>query len=67
MDQELKTRLDAQDAQLAAIYQSVEKTRQYFLWTLIGTAVVFVLPLLGLVFVIPSFLSMYAGMSDLGI
>lgn len=67
MDQELKNRLDAQDAKLAAIFESAEKTRQYFLWILIGTAVMFVLPLIGLLFAIPSFLSIYTGMNDLGI
>lgn len=67
MDQELKERLDAQDAMLQAIYTSAEKTRKYFLWTLIGTLVMFFLPLLGLLAVIPSFLSIYSGMGDLGI
>jgi type II secretory pathway component PulF len=41
------------------IYQSVEKTRKYFFWTMIITIVVFVLPLIGLIFVIPSFVSTY--------
>ncbi len=67
MDQELKERLDAQDAMLQAIYTSAEKTRKYFLWTLIGTLVMFFLPLLGLLAVIPSFLSIYSGMGDLGL
>ena len=67
MDQELKARIDAQDALLAEIYKSVESTRKYFLYTLIGTAVMFFLPLIGLMFAIPTFLSVYSGMSDLGI
>ena len=41
------------------IYVSVEKTRKYFLWTMIITIVLFVLPLIGLLFVIPSFFSAY--------
>jgi TRAP-type mannitol/chloroaromatic compound transport system permease small subunit len=40
-----------------AIYVSVEKTRKYFLWTLIITVVLFFLPLIGLVFAIPVFLN----------
>lgn len=59
MEEELKSRLDAQDKLLEKIYTSVEKTRQYFLWTLIISVVVFVLPLVGLLFVIPRILSIY--------
>lgn len=60
MDQELKMRLDAQDAKLAAIYTSVEATRKYFKWTMIITIVLFILPLIGIVFAIPSFLGAVA-------
>jgi uncharacterized membrane-anchored protein len=60
MDQELKMRIDAQDEKLAAIYKSVEATRKYFKWTMIITVALFVLPLIGLVFAIPSFLSTVA-------
>lgn len=47
------------EQKIDAIYASVEKTRVYFKWTLIGTVVAFVLPLLGALFVIPSFLASY--------
>lgn len=53
MDQELAQKLEAQDRKLDAIYVSVEKTRKYFLWTLIATAVTFVLPLIGIMIAIP--------------
>lgn len=46
-----------QDEKLERIYQSVEKTRRYFLWTLIATLVTFFLPLIGLAFAIPFFLN----------
>lgn len=62
MDQDLKARLDAQDAKLQAIFVSVEKTRKYFLWIFWVTIIAFVLPLLGLVFAIPSFISTYSTM-----
>ncbi len=42
-----------------AIYVSVEKTRTYLKWTLIATLVMFLLPLLGVLLVIPSLLSLY--------
>lgn len=59
MDEELERRLDAQDDLLSKIYTSSEKTRKYFLWTLIATLALFILPLIGLLFVIPEFLSSY--------
>lgn len=45
------------EKKIDAIYVSVEKTRQYFLWTLIITLVLFFLPLIGLMFAIPAFLN----------
>ncbi len=65
MDPELQKRLDAMEQKLAAIYVSVEKTRKYFLVTLIVTGVAFVLPLVGLLFAIPAFLSTYSMMNGL--
>ncbi len=50
-------KLQAQDEKLEHIYQSVEKTRKYFLWTMIATVVTFVLPLIGLIFAVPFLLS----------
>ena len=38
---------------------SAEKTRKYFLYSMIFTVITFVLPLLALVFVLPSFMSSY--------
>ncbi|KKU80773.1 MAG: hypothetical protein UY07_C0033G0002 [Parcubacteria group bacterium GW2011_GWA1_47_8] len=62
MEQEILARLAAQEVLLQKVYISAEKTRKYFLWTMIGTIVVVVLPLVGLMFVIPSFLSSYSSM-----
>lgn len=56
MDQETTQRLEQK---IDAIYVSVEKTRKYFFWTMVVTLVLFILPLIGLVFAIPSFLSSY--------
>lgn len=57
MDEDIKKRLDEQDQKLAAIYKSTEITRKMFLWTLIITVVMMVLPMIGLVVVIPIFLN----------
>ncbi len=65
MDEILK-KLEENEKKLDAIYKSVEKTRKYFLWTLIITIILIVLPLLGLIFVIPKFLSTLNSYSSLG-
>lgn len=49
-----------QGEKIDAIYRSVEKTRKYFLWMLIATAAFLVLPLIGLMIVIPQVLSVYS-------
>ncbi|MFA5871634.1 MAG: hypothetical protein WC858_02820 [Parcubacteria group bacterium] len=66
MDQDLLDKLNQQNARIEQIYVSVEKTRKYFMWTLIATIVMFVLPLIALAFVIPFFLkSITSGLTGL--
>ena len=59
MDQETKNKIDELNRKMDEVYVSVEKTRKYFLWTMIITVAVVVLPLIGLMFAIPSFLNTY--------
>lgn len=61
MEEEVFKKLEEQGKKLDTIFRSVEKTRRYFLWILIITIGLFVLPLIGLIFVIPKFISMYSG------
>jgi len=61
MQEDIIARLNAQDELLKKIYSSSEKTRKYFLWTMIATAAMFILPLIGLAFAIPAFLNSYMG------
>jgi len=42
---------------LEDIYKSVEKTRKYFLWTMVLTLVLFILPLIIILFALPSIIS----------
>jgi len=56
MEPELSKRIDDMEKKIDAVYTSVEKTRKYFLWTLIISVAVIILPLIALVFLIPSFL-----------
>ncbi len=62
MDPELKSRLDALEKKLELTYISAEKTRKYFLVIMIISVVLFVLPLVGLLFAVPTFMSTYGDM-----
>jgi len=64
MDEVLK-KLAEIEAKVDAVYKSAEKTRKYFMWTLIISVVLFVLPLIALVFVIPQFITALSGNLDL--
>jgi len=66
MEEEILKKIAEQEEKINAIYNSVEKTRKYFLWMLIITAVMIIIPLIGLLFVIPQFLNIYTG-SGLGL
>lgn len=63
MDQEILQKFEEQAKKLEEIHQSVEKMRKYFLWTLVISVIVVVLPLLGLFIVIPQFLNLYGDLS----
>ncbi len=58
--QSIQTELKEQRAMIDKIFLSVEKTRKYYLWTMWGTVVVFVLPLIGLAIAIPAFVNTYS-------
>ncbi|USN87386.1 MAG: hypothetical protein H6779_03140 [Candidatus Nomurabacteria bacterium] len=59
MERSIKEQLDQQGEKIEAIYESVEKTRKYFLITMWTTIAVVVLPMIGLAFVIPAFINTY--------
>ncbi|PJA89475.1 MAG: hypothetical protein CO138_00245 [Candidatus Moranbacteria bacterium CG_4_9_14_3_um_filter_33_15] len=66
MEEEILKRMKAQEEKIDQIYRSVEKTRKYFLWTLLATIIMFILPFLGIIVAIPWFIgvmsSTYGGM-----
>ncbi|OIO48288.1 MAG: hypothetical protein AUJ32_00855 [Parcubacteria group bacterium CG1_02_40_82] len=66
MDQETLNKFEELDKKLDQIWRSAEKTRKYFLWMLIISLAVIVLPLIGLAFVIPQFINIYTN-SGLGL
>jgi type IV secretory pathway component VirB8 len=61
MEQEILKRIAEQEEKINRIYISVEKTRKYFLWTMILTIAIVVIPAIILGFVLPSFMTNYVG------
>lgn len=61
MEPEIKKMINDCEKKLDAIYESTEKTRKYFLWTLILSLVFFILPLVGIALVVPFFLESITG------
>ena len=53
----VQQQLAEQNAKIDAVYKSSERLRKYFMWTLIITVATIVLPLIGLAFVVPYYLS----------
>ena len=64
MEQELKNKIEEQGIKIDAIYKSVEKTRKYFLMKIWVSVIAVVLPIVGLLFFIPSFLASYSDLSS---
>jgi len=60
MDEDILKNFEEQNKKLDQIYRSVESTRKYFLWTLIITVAVIVLPLIGILILIPHIISIYS-------
>ena len=59
---DIQKKLAELEAKIDAVYRSAERTRKYFLWTLIIAVVTFVLPLIALAFLIPFYISQLTGM-----
>ena len=59
IDPELLAKLDEIGAKADRAYTASETVRKYLFWTGVITVALIVLPLIGLVFAIPSFISSY--------
>lgn len=62
---QIEERLDRISAKLDATYVSAEKTRKYFLYTIIITVVTFVVPLLLLLAALPMFINSYGSLMNI--
>ena len=60
MEQEILQKLDLLEKKLEENVKISRQMRKYFLWTLIISVAVIVLPFIGLLFVIPQLISSYA-------
>lgn len=63
-EQTTESRLERLEKKVDAVYESVEKTRSYFQIVMWVTIAMVVLPLIGLVVVIPTFIKTYLGAFD---
>lgn len=63
--EEIIKKLAELEQKIDNIYKSAEKTRKYFMWTLIISIVLFVLPLIAMVFVLPQFIGAVSGNLDI--
>ncbi len=57
----LETKLVELETKMDTLLRAINKLQKTFFWTLVITVALFVLPLIGLVFVIPQFMTSYSG------
>lgn len=62
MEQELMKKIESLEYQIQENTKLIQQMRKFFLWTLIISAAVIILPLIGLLFAIPQFLDTYSGL-----
>lgn len=67
MEGEILKKLEEQGRKIEEIFISVEKMRKYFLWTLVISVAFIILPMIGLMFVVPQFLNTLNTASSLGL
>lgn len=57
----LDTKIEGLEEKIDSLQRAITKLQKTFFWILVITLLLFVLPLIGLIFVIPQFLSLYSG------
>ncbi len=65
LDQETSEALKKLDEKISRVYNSVERTRKYMLWSLIMQVAVVLLPLVVLMLAVPFILSSLSNISNL--
>ncbi len=59
--EEIKKQLQQQQKKIDEIYKSVNLIKKIFIFIVVFQIITFLLPLLGLAFIIPKFLNIYLG------
>jgi len=62
MDQTESKTIEILEEKIDKLQRSIDKLIKIFFWTLIITIALFVLPLIGLLFMIPQFISIYTNL-----
>lgn len=57
---EFQLKIEELEKKIDKLQHSIDRLNKIFFWTLVITVVLFVLPLIGLIFAIPKFLSTYS-------
>jgi uncharacterized Rmd1/YagE family protein len=57
METELKNRLDVLEQKVDTINKNIKTIKNVFMWTFIITIAVIIIPLIGMIFIIPKFMS----------
>lgn len=60
MEEQLNVEIKSLEGKIDKLQQSINKLKRIFFWIFIISIVLFVVPLIGLFFVIPQFLSVYS-------
>lgn len=66
MDEETRQKLDAMEKQMAEVYAMARRLYRLIFWTIVGSIVIFVVPLIGLMFEIPSLINTYSTIGNIG-
>jgi hypothetical protein len=64
---EILTKVTLLESKVAQLEATIKKGKKYLLIFIIISALLFILPLIGLLFAIPSFLGTYSEISNIGI
>ena len=57
----LENKIDELQKKVDGLVRSIKTIKKIFFWIIIVSVVMFIVPLIGLVFVIPQFISIYTG------
>lgn len=65
MEPNINERLAVLEKKIDDMYTSFEKVRKYFIWSGIITLALIILPIIGLIFAVPSFLDTYSQVNQI--